>query len=277
MVSKGRAKLQASHSVNLTEMAAFLKKLLTDCKYLYQDLKRNDYHIWEKARGDFVTDVDIKINNYMFHECRDRYPFIGWFSEESADDGERLTRRYNFIVDPVDGTSSMIAGRGEFVFSIALEKRRKIVVGAALNPETDELYWAIKDRGASKNGKRITAGRFRSLNDGVIPVSVSEHERGAYDRIKATQENLKPMGSTAYKILKIAEGIGPVTFSHANKMEWDLAACALILEEAGGKITTITNRPLEFNQYKPIFRGYIASNDILHEEAVALTQRLSDD
>ncbi len=205
------------------------------------------------------TDIDLKVNA-MIKEAL--LPCLGneagWLSEEDADKKDRLNKDWVFIVDPIDGTHSLMKGLTDAVVSIALTYKGKSVAGVIYNGFTGEMWIAKKGEGALLNGIKISVRNDQDVERALFLVSSSEYERGL---LKALDGRVRyaPRGSIAYKIALVAAGRGHAHMTIYPRSEWDVAAAAIILEEAGGVISDSFGKELMFNQETPIFKGIIAS------------------
>ena len=83
---------------------------------------------------------------------------------------------------------------------------------------------------------------------------------------------MRPMGSVAYKLAQVAQGLCDMTFSLVPKNEWDICAGTLLVTEAGGQVTDLQGQPFRFNQPDPLRAGLIATNGLLHSQVLRLTQ-----
>ncbi|HEX6938915.1 MAG TPA: 3'(2'),5'-bisphosphate nucleotidase CysQ [Longimicrobiales bacterium] len=242
-----------------------------------------EHEVIEKAPDQPLTPADLEADRILRERLLGARPGYGWLSEETVDrPGQRAAERV-WIVDPIDGTRSFIAGRPEFTISIGLAERGDAVVGVVYNPATREVYWAVRGGGAcagsleSADGPR-TATRLavsaRSTEDqAVMLASRSEVAAGEFDPFHGGWR-LRPTGSTAYKLAKLAAGEGDVFLSRGPKSEWDVCAGALLVEEAGGRVTDLDGRPLRYNRPDPYVHGVLASNGRLHDYVLGVVRTL---
>src|SRR5690606_14334579 len=107
-----------------------------------------EHEVIEKAPDQPVTPVDLEADRLLRDALTGSRPDYGWLSEEAADRPDRLAAERVWIVDPIDGTKSYIAGRPEFAISIGLAWRGEAVLGVIHNPATHEVFWAIRGAGA---------------------------------------------------------------------------------------------------------------------------------
>jgi myo-inositol-1(or 4)-monophosphatase len=214
--------------------------------------------------------TDLEANRILHEVLLGGRPEYGWLSEETKDTLERLAKERLWVVDPIDGTNSFVEGYPEFAISVALVDRGRAVVGVVLNPATAEMFHAVAGGGAFLNGEPI---RVSAADDTAevrrIAASRWEMARGELDHFTAPWE-VSPLGSTAYKMAKVADGSVDVFISAGPKNEWDVAGAAVIVTEAGGRVTGPTGAELRYNQPNPAWRGVVATNGVLHDAVLAM-------
>ena len=138
---------------------------------------KNNIKVRYKSENQPVTDVDIKIDNFLKSSFKNTTPTYGWISEETVDDGSRLSSDYFWCVDPIDGTRSYINKKPEYTISVALIKKNEPVLGLVLNPETKELFSAVKNKGAFCNEKKIKVNQNIDLYSSKYGISSSEMKK----------------------------------------------------------------------------------------------------
>jgi myo-inositol-1(or 4)-monophosphatase len=200
----------------------------------------------------------------------------GWLSEETADGPERLSRRRVWVVDPLDGTRSFIAGYREFAVSVALAVDGEAVLGVVYNPACDDVYWATRGGGAFRarhwKGGREGGERLRIADppSGRTPALLASRSEIKRDDMAPFADgwHVRPRGSTAYKLAGVASGAGEAFISRGPKSEWDVAAGGLIVEEAGGAATDLKGRRFRCNRPDPAVYGVVAGPPGLHAALV---------
>lgn len=224
---------------------------------------RTEQDVHYKSPDQPLTKADLAADALLKERLLGARPEFGWLSEETADTPDRLTKEIVWVVDPIDGTRSYVAGRAEFAISIGISLNGQPVVGVVYNPATDEIFTAIDGGGAQFNGRNIELA-----NGGRTPVlaaSRSEIKRGDFEPF-AESHTLLPTGSTAYKLAKVADGSADVFLSRGPKAEWDLCAGALIVAEAGGMVTDLHGSTLQYNRPDPHIEGVLAASAALHAD-----------
>lgn len=208
-----------------------------------------------KSADQPVTQADLVADDMLRLLLLQGRPDYGWLSEETADSIDRLGRRRVWVVDPIDGTNSFIAGIPEFVVSVGLVEEGITLAAAVYNPITDELYAAVRGEGAERSGERIRVAS--SVLAGEKPVMLAsrwEIDSGVLDPYTENWQ-VAAMGSTAYRMLKVADGSAHAFVSPAHKHEWDVCGAALIVSEAGGRVARGDGADLRFNRPDPRFQG----------------------
>lgn len=204
-----------------------------------------------------VTEADLEadriLQKMLLHE-RDDY---GWLSEESKG-ADRFNCKRVWIVDPMDGTREYVLGNPEFVVSVALVEDGQVILAAIYNPSTGDLYDAVLGEGACLNGQPITSNHVLKGKP-VVEVSSSDIEKGRFSGYESYLK-LRPCGSIAYKLARLAAGMADSALSITPKNEWDIAAGVLLVTEAGGKVTDLAGEPYAFNQIDTLVNGVIAAS-----------------
>lgn len=225
---------------------------------------------WHKGPGQIVTEADVAIDRYLHAALRRGSAEDGWLSEETDDDRIRLERRRVWVVDPIDGTRSFAEGTPEFAISVALLVEGRPVLGFVFNPATDELFEAERGRGARMHGRRIQASAVTRLEGARVCASRSESRRRNFQALLPEVE-LVTLGSLAYKLALVAAGRFDAYLSWRRSNDWDIAAAALLLEEAGAVLSDGSGRPVRLNLPEPSHEGLIAGPPALHAAVVTAT------
>lgn len=249
------------------ELAIARKAALAAGKILLRYYERGSYKVGSKGYDNPVTSADLEADRTIKRMLTRSFPDYGWLSEETADTDDRLGRRRVWIVDPLDGTKEFIRGIPEFCVAIALVERGVPILGITHNPVKDEMFWAARGMGCHLNDEIVRVTRTRALKRATVLASRSETARGEWQVYHGTLK-VSPTGSVAYKLALVAGGKADATFSRTPKNEWDIAAGAALVTEAGGMMTDIKGRPMRFNQKRTVRSGMIASNGLLHEALV---------
>lgn len=226
---------------------------------------RTDQHVEYKSEGQPVTAADREADAVIRRILLDATPDYGWLSEESIDDPVRLQKRNVWIVDPIDGTASFVAGCPEFTVSIGLVELDRPVLGVIYNPATNECFHAVRNGGAWLDDMRL---HVRPLDQRrILAASRNEIREGEF--VRFPEYELLPVGSTAYKMTRVAAGLADAFVSRGPKGEWDICAGDLIVVEAGGVVSDINGNPMRYNRPNPSVNGTIAAaSTALHDMLV---------
>ena len=200
-----------------------------------------------KADRSPVTAVDLAVNAFLRRELTSLVPGSGWLSEETADDPSRLLKPLVWIVDPIDGTEQLLSGIPEIAISLGLVDATGVVAAAIVNPITGERgAWV---QGEAPDFAGLPAGsRPVSLEDATAIVSLSESRDGELGDLDGVVGRTRPVGSAAYKLLRVAAGADALTYSIRPKSEWDICAGVGLLSAVGLAYLRLDGRPVTFNR-----------------------------
>ncbi|MDO9488824.1 MAG: 3'(2'),5'-bisphosphate nucleotidase CysQ [Sphingomonadaceae bacterium] len=222
---------------------------------------------WEKGPNNPVCEADLALDRLLNERLLGARPSYGWLSEETADAPERLGRRRLWVVDPIDGTRDFLRGRTGWAVSVALVEDGVPIVAALCAPARRQLFVAQAGQGATLNGTPIHIGGCSAVTGLRIPADVSTITASYWPEKWDAQAVEKPNG-LALRIAKLANDEADAFFEGRPMGEWDIAAAALILSEAGGTITDREGAPLRFNKPEPKLRGVIAATPAIHAEVL---------
>ena len=233
----------------------------------------NKHDVIYKSPGQPVTAADLEADRILHEVLLSARADYGWLSEETADNPDRLERALVWIVDPIDGTRTFIRGKPEFSISIALAEHGEVKLGVVANPATGETFWAVRGSGAYLGDARLQVSD-RTDADGAIMVASSNELRVGEFSPFSKGWKIQPVGSTAYKLARVAQGVADVFLSRGAKSEWDVAAGDLLVREAGGQVTDLRQHHLRYNQPDPYVHGILGSNGRLHDPVLAIVNSM---
>ena len=213
-----------------------------------------------------VTEADLAVNVMLEETLRAERPDYGWLSEESEDSATRLRRERLFIVDPLDGTRSFIAGETTWAHSLAIAEAGRVIAAVIYLPMRDRLYAAARGAGATLNGSPIRASARRALKGATLLAArpALRPELWKNGNVPEVERVYRP--SLAYRLGLVAQGRYDAMITLRDSWEWDIAAGALILEEAGALVTDRHGAPLRFNNAHPQVPGVVAAASGIHRE-----------
>lgn len=213
--------------------------------------------------GSPVTKADLAVNTALAGFLRAARPDYGWLSEESDDSDKRLADERVFVIDPIDGTRSYVDGSDIWAHALAVVRRGVVETGVVFLPMKDRMYTASLGNGARLNGAPLAVSTTREPDGAKMLVTKPGMEPRFWPGgVPVFKRHHRP--SLAYRLCLVAEGRfdGMVTVRPA--WEWDIAAGALIMAEAGARVTDVRGAPLRFNNPHPQTDGLLAANPVLH-------------
>lgn len=227
-------------------------------------------HIAKKGAIDLVTEVDLEIERGFRALIAERFPDHAVLAEELGAESPRGAT-YRWVFDPLDGTTNFAHGIPIFCASLALEVSGDAVLAAVYDPNRQELFTAEKGVGAWMNGRPLSTSATPALIDAILvtgfPYDVHEHvERylGVFGRMLQRARAVRRLGSAAIDLCWVAAGRMDA-FWEDNLQPWDTRAGALIVEEAGGRVTG-----LDGGSWRPAAGHILASNGRLHDELLSV-------
>jgi len=223
---------------------------------------QGEFRQWEKVPGHPVCDVDLAADAMLKERLLAIDPEAGWLSEETADDPERLLRSRVWVVDPIDGTRDFLRGRGGWAVSVALVEGGRPIIGVLDAPARGEHWRALAGAGATRNGALLQVSGHDQLAGARVPADVLP--RADNDLVAVEKPN-----SIALRIGMVAAGQADLVAAMRWGKEWDIAAAALIAQEAGAIVTDALGRPLRYNSTKGEAFGVLATTPAIHESAIA--------
>jgi len=209
-----------------------------------------------KRNHDFVSNVDNMAEQAIINIIREAYPDHGILAEESG----KLSKdsEFQWIIDPLDGTTNYLHGFPQFAVSIALKHKNRLEIGVIYDPVSQELFTASRGNGAMLNDKKIRVSTQKGLNNALLGTGFPYYDQSYVDvylaTMKALMQNtagIRRPGSAALDLAWLAAGRID-GFWEFNLNAWDIAAGAIIIREAGGIVSDFENKD-----------GYLESGDII--------------
>jgi myo-inositol-1(or 4)-monophosphatase len=224
----------------------------------------------EKAPADLVTEADLASQEEIRRILLTTYPTHAFLGEEGNPAGP-ADAEYRWLVDPLDGTTNYVHQIPHYCVSIALEHAGRLICGAVFDPVSRECFTAEAGHGAYLNGRKIVASRTTEISDAVVVVSfpprvkAGSRELSEFERVIAACQAVRRTGSAALNLCYVAAGRFDAYWG-GHTQAWDVAAGALMLQEAGGKITNPDGGRLDINRPRFVAAGTAE----LHEQMMRL-------
>ena len=233
------------------------------------DRWHTDYRRWEKATGSPVCEIDLAVDQLLKERLAAIDRDAGWLSEETADNDLRLARERVWVVDPIDGTRDYLRGRPGWCVSVALVERGVPMLAVLDAPARRETWLAAAGAGATRNGVTLRASMRPELPGARVPADT-------LPRIDADLVPVPRPNSIALRVAMVAADEADLCASLRWGNEWDIAAAALIAEEAGATVTDALGVPIRYNSVAGEAFGVMVSAPAIHTAAVArLSERAS--
>ncbi len=231
--------------------------------------KRGGLDVEEKARNDYVTATDMESEKLIVSMLTGAFPDIPVMAEEGGGEvGEKLF----WVIDPLDGTTNFIHGYPQVGVSVALIEERRPIVGVTYDPLREELFEAARGAGAFLNGQRLSVSVERSLESCLLgtgfPFRTYEYLDSYLDTFRDLFLRCRGVRRAGAAVLDLAHlAAGRLDgFWELYLKPWDMAAGALMIEEAGGVVTDF------FGGDDYLSAGNIvAANSVIHGEIVKVT------
>jgi myo-inositol-1(or 4)-monophosphatase len=218
-----------------------------------------------KGDVDLVTETDKRSEALIVGRLRREFPDHRVVAEEGSS-GASAASRYEWHVDPLDGTTNFAHGYPCFAVSIGLLQDGEPLVGVVFNPVSDELFSATRGAGAFLNGKPIHVSTIAKLSTSLVATGFPVHKRGDtgniqyYWQFTLRSHGVRRDGSAALDLCSVACGRFEAFWEFGLK-SWDTAAGILIVMEAGGKVTDLAGGP-----YHAGGPNILVSNGQVHAE-----------
>ena len=228
--------------------------------------------VHKKGAIDLVTEVDLAIERRVRALLAERHPDHAVLGEEyGAPTDAAAAARACWIFDPIDGTTNFAHGMPIFCASLALELEGRLAVAAVYDPTRDELFTAERGQGAWLNGQRLAVSGTERLSDALLvtgfPYTVQQDPADIlelFGRFIGRTRAVRRLGSAALDVCYVAAGRMD-GFWEVGLGPWDIAAAALLVEEAGGRVTAMDGGPFVVRSGQ-----LVATNGAVHDEMLAV-------
>lgn len=238
---------------------------------LKEKVKFNPSDIQKKGFNDLVSYVDKTSEKRLIKGLQKILPGSGILGEEG---GGNFDNKYTWVIDPLDGTTNFIHKLPCFAISIALYENKTPIIGVVNEPNFKECFSAIKDKGANVNGKSIKVSSQKKLEDSLIATGFPYNDFGLqneymelFKHLMKTTQGMRRIGSASVDLCYVAMGRFEAFYEYGLK-PWDVSGGALIVQEAGGKLS-------DFNGGKNYLFGksIVATNGHIHKPFMTIVKK----
>ncbi|MEN8119280.1 MAG: inositol monophosphatase family protein [Bacteroidota bacterium] len=194
-----------------------------------------------KGKHDFVSFVDKTAEKQLVNGLKKLVPEAGFIAEEQTETYQ--AEQYNWVIDPLDGTTNFIHGLMPYAISVALMQKEEVILGIIYEISRDEMFYAWKGSKAYLNGKEISVTNANKVSDSLIATGFPYYD---YDRLPQFMKSLdffmrnshglRRLGSAATDLAYVACGRFDAFYEYSLS-PWDVAAGVLIVQQAGGKVS----------------------------------------
>jgi myo-inositol-1(or 4)-monophosphatase len=231
---------------------------------LKQNYNKN-YWIDRKSPNELVSEIDLGAQDSILETLEEFDSSYHFVTEEGV--ASDIESGRNWVIDPLDGTHNYVAGLPFSGISIGLVEDNDFLLGVIYCPMEDQLYYAVKGKGAYQNGKSITVSR-KTISNAIVNFDNQFHlSENSFEWFKALAQRAfttRIFGTATMDLCLVASGkIGGRIWLNAKIH--DIAAGVVIVTEAGGKITDYRGEPCSFDS-----RQIVASNGMMHEELLEI-------
>jgi myo-inositol-1(or 4)-monophosphatase len=237
------------------EAGAFLKSSVGRVKHI--ETKRGEVR-------NMVSEIDRGSEQIIINRIRRQFPSHAILAEESG--ALDTAAEYRWVIDPLDGTTNFLHAVPIFSVTIAVERKGEIVAGVVYDPNLDELFTAEKGSGAFLNGQRVAVSQTPELIHSLLvtgfPYDIAknpDHPADHFVNFLMEGQGIRRLGSAALDLSYVAAGRFD-GFWEVELQPWDMAAGALFVREAGGRVTDFSGAPSTIDK-----KNVLASNGIVHD------------
>lgn len=217
------------------------------------------------AKNNLVTEVDGRIENMLVKEIGKKFPGHAVLSEECGKAGG-CESDFRWVIDPIDGTTNYAHHYSFFAISIGLEFKGEMVAGVVNAPYLKELFSAGKGLGARLNGKPIRVSKTAELETSLLATGFTYRNRGLnlpnFEYFLYNSQGIRRCGAATLDLCHVAAGRLD-GYWELGLRPWDMAAGALIVQEAGGRVTAVDGTPLKLEG-----KSLLAANPHIHRQMV---------
>ena len=253
--------------MNLKYITSEICKIATEGGHFLTEERKNFKResVVEKHTHDYVSYVDKETEKLLVRKLSALLPEAGFITEEKT--VETADKDYTWIIDPLDGTTNYIHDYAPYCVSIALSYKNELIIGVVYEVCRDECFYAWKDGGAYLNDRKINVSNIGNMQQAFIGLDLPYNDKQykpllnhLMDKLYGTASSIRLNGSAAISLCYVAAGRYDA-WAEAFINAWDFSGGAIIIKEAGGKVTDFFG-----NDYFSGDHHIIATNGLLHNE-----------
>ncbi|HSR73731.1 MAG TPA: inositol monophosphatase family protein [Sulfurovum sp.] len=253
-----------------------LKQIALDAGKIVKEGYASHKEVSHKGVVDLVTEYDVRTEAFIIDQLKKVFPDYTLVGEESHQGSYHYDKV--IYIDPIDGTTNFVHGIPHLAISLGVWEQGKPRLAVVYNPILEELFWAIRGEGAFCNGQRLEVSRQSKLQNALIATGFPYAKVNAgieYQWVINCMTNLLPhiqdirrLGAAAIDLCYLAQG-KVEAFYEIDLKPWDVAAGILIVQEAGGHISNVYDRPFDFDD-----KSIVASNGKVHQQLMKYLEKI---
>lgn len=221
---------------------------------------------YKDVKKSIVTDIDLQAEQEIISIIQKNFPDHSIISEEKGKINGN--QKYIWVIDPLDGTANYSQNIPFYCTSIAFVVNNKNILGVIYDPIHEEIFFAQKGEGAFLNNKKILSSKINKISDAICGFSFSNSQQAINPFLKIYKEcrKTKNLGSASLSLCYVASGrLDAYVVDEINN--WDISAGAVIVEEAGGKISDMKGERIIYQKERI---DLIANNGLIHNQILKI-------
>ncbi|MFT7880193.1 MAG: inositol monophosphatase family protein [Sulfurimonas sp.] len=253
-----------------------LKQIALDAGKIVKEGYASHKEVSHKGVVDLVTEFDVKTENFIIQKLTKAFPDYTLVGEESHQGSYHYDKAV--YIDPIDGTTNFIHGIPHLAISLGVWEQGEPVLAVVYNPILEELFWAVKGKGAYCNGQKLGVSTQNALQNALIATGFPYAKVNAgieYRWVIDCMTNLLPhiqdirrLGAAAIDLCYLAQG-KVEAFYEIDLKPWDVAAGILIVQEAGGEVSNVYGERYNFDD-----KSIVASNGKVHGQLLEKLEKI---
>ena len=220
--------------------------------------------VFKKSKHDLVTSVDKGAEKIILDAISQTFPDHAILSEEAG--RKEAKSDYLWVIDPLDGTTNFFLGNPLFTISIALFYKKEVVLSVIHVPITDQTFSSQKNKGAYLNKTKLSVSQKNKLEGAYLAYCFPPKKQGMktiakiFPKLVKKASLMRQFGSASWEICQVASGkLDGFFLPHVSP--WDVAGGALLVKEAGGKVTNFQGKPWTLED-----KSFVATNGKVHHK-----------